>query len=283
MRYWLLRMLRCCIHSLRWILSQLRHSIRSHRRVRVPSQVTRRVFSPPKPTWVRNEVIRLKAFMPHAGCRTIAHCFNRRWASRRQVTVGKSYVASTLRKNQYLILEARRKFKHRVPRHIPRNHIWGCDLLTKTDQRGEPHLALAVVDHATRACLRLQRLSEKSSWTLLQELSQAVMKYGRPQFLRTDNEAVFTSWWFTCGLRLLGIRHQRTEPGCPWQNGRVERLIGTVKGVMARELIADERDFTEALHNIRIWYNHDRPHDHLQGRTPAEVWAGIDVFAVRAD
>ncbi len=105
--------------------------------------------------------------------------------------------------------------------------------------------------------------------------------YGRPTFLRTDNEAVFISRWFRLGLWLLGIHHQRTEPGCPWQNGRVERFIGTVKRALATEPIADRRDFTDALWDIRGWYNHDRPHDHLRGRTPAEVWAGIDVFRAK--
>ncbi|HMS85984.1 MAG TPA: integrase core domain-containing protein [Nitrospira sp.] len=93
---------------------------------------------------------------------------------------------------------------------------------------------------------------------------------------------MFVSRLFRWGLWLLGIRHQRTEPGCPWQNGRVERFIGTVKRALATEPIADGRDFTDALWDVRIWYNHDRPHDHLWGRTPAEVWAGIDVFAPRA-
>ena len=154
--------------------------------------------------------------MPEAGCRTIAHHFNRRWAARRQMTVSKTYVADTCRRHKYLIHEARRKLKHRIPRPIPRNRIWGCDLLTKTDQRGTPHVALAIVDHASRASLRLKALSDKSSLTLVRELGEAVSRYGRPHFLRTDNEAVFVSRWFRCGLWLLGIRHQRSEPGCPW-------------------------------------------------------------------
>ena len=33
-------------------------------------------FAQPKPKWVCNEVIRLKAVMPQAGCRTIAYHFN---------------------------------------------------------------------------------------------------------------------------------------------------------------------------------------------------------------
>jgi transposase InsO family protein len=219
---------------------------------------------------------------PAAGCRTIAHYFNRRWKSRRQMTVGKSYVAGTLKTHHYLILEVRRKLKHRVPRPMPRNRVWGCDLLAQTDRHGQPHLALAVVDHASRACLRLQRIANKSSWTLVQELVQVVKQYGRPTFVRTDNEAVLVSKLFRFGLRLLGIRQQRIEPGCPWQNGRVERFIGTVKRALYSDSIADKRDFTYALRDVRQWYNHDRPHDHLQGRTPAEVWAGIDVFAARS-
>ncbi len=161
---------------------------------------------------------------------------------------------------------------------MPRNRIWGCDLLSKTDQRGTPHVALAIVDHASRASLRLKALSVKSSLTLVRELGEAVRRYGRPQFLRTNNEAVFVSRWFRCGLWLLGIRHQRSEPWCLRQNGRAERFIGTVKRALATEPISGSKEFAEALQQVRTWYNHDRPHDHLQGRTPGEVWAGIDVF-----
>jgi hypothetical protein len=175
----------------------------------------RRFRTHPKPKWVRNEVIRLKALMPQAGCRTIAHHFNRRWGGRRDMTVSKTYVAELCRRHQYLIYKARRKLKHRVPRPMPRNWILGCDLLVKTDRQGEPHLALAILDHASRACLALQPLSDKSSWMLLRELVQAVKRYGRPQFLRTDNEAVLVSHLFRFELWLLGIRQQRIEPGCP--------------------------------------------------------------------
>lgn len=198
------------------------------------------------------------------------------------MTVGKSYVAGTLKKHRYLILEARRKLKHRIPQSIPRNRVWGCDLLVKTDRQGQPHLALAILDHASRACLRLQRLSDKSSLTLFCELIKAVKRYGRPQFLRTDNEAVLVSRLFRLGLWLLGICHQRIQPGCPWQNGRVARFIGTVKRALEQESLTSEQSLDDQLAGVRQWYNHKRPHDHLQGRTPAEVWAGIDVFAARS-
>lgn len=274
MNAWLIGQLVRWKRFLRWVhqrlVTRVRHRRRGHQS---PIPVPRRVFAQPKPTWVREEVIRLKALMPQAGCRTIAHTFNRTWRSRKQMTVSKTYVADTCRNEPYSILHARRKLKRRVPRPMPRNRIWGCDLLTKTDQHGTPHLALAIVDHASRASLQLQALSDKSSMRLWQKPVQAVQRYGQPHYLRTDNEAVLVSRWFRLGLWLLGIRHQRSEPGCHWQNGRVERFIGTVKRALAMEPIADKANFSEALRDIRSWYNHERPHDRLQGRTPAEVWA----------
>ncbi len=283
MRMWLIGLLMRWMRVLRWVYQRLLSRVRYRRRGhRCPEPVPHRIFAQPKPKWVRDEVIRLKALMPEAGCRTIAHHFNRRWRNRRQMTVSKTYVADTCRKHEYEILHVRRKLKHRVPRPMPRNSTWGCDLLAKTDSEGRTHLALAILDHGSRACMRLQRLADKSSLRLLQELAQAVKRYGRPHYLRTDNEAVFISRWFRCGLWLLGIRHQRIQLGCPWQNGRVERFIGTVKQELGQDVLTGSQDLEDKLTTIRQWYNHERPHDHLQGQTPAEVWAGIDVFATRA-
>jgi putative transposase len=217
--------------------------------------------------------------MPQAGCRTIAHYFNRQWQSRRHMTARKTYVAGTCRKQQYAILRARRTLKHRIPRPMRRNRVWGYDLLVKTDRDGRAHLALAILDHASRACLRVQRITDKSSWTLHHELGQAVKHYGKPQVLRMDNEAVLVSRLFRLGLCLLDIRQQRIQLGCPWQNGRVERFIGTVKRELRQEALTGSHDLDRKLTSIRTWYNQDHPHDHRQGRTPAEVWAGIDVFA----
>ena len=131
------------------------------------------------------------------------------------------------------------------------------------------------MDHASRDCLRLQRLSDKSSSRLLQEVGRAVKRYGSPQFLRTDNDAVLVSSLFRLGLWLLDICHQRTQPGYPWQNGRVERFIGTVKRALRQEPLTVGRDFEHRLTSIRSWDNHEWPHDHLHGRTPAEVGPGV--------
>lgn len=238
-----------------------------------------------KPAWVTREIIRLKALMPDAGCRTIALVFNRRFSHHakieRRMTVGKSFVADTVRKYRYEIEIQRRRIKRRVPLALPRNLVWAMDLTGKTDAQGKLHMILGLLDHGSRGLLSLAALPNKCSWTLLGHLFLAMGKYGKPRAVRTDNEAVFTSRLFRAILWLAGVGHQRSDPGCPWQNGRIERLFGTLKRKLDQWEVSGFEALSVSLREFRLWYNHVRPHQHLGGATPAEAWAGVNPFAVK--
>lgn len=97
----------------------------------------------------------------------------------------------------------------------------------------------------------------------------------KPKYLRTDNETVFTSPLFRLGLWLLGIKHQRTDVGCPWQNGKVERFFGTLKEKVKALVFTRGDILQKELNTFRFWYNHLRPHQYLDGLTPFEVYAGL--------
>jgi putative transposase len=93
--------------------------------------------------------------------------------------------------------------------------------------------------------------------------------------LRTDNEALFTSKLFRFCLAILGVRHQRSAPFAPWQNGRIERFFGTFKRSLRERLQLDGTPLPGGeLDAHRVWYNHLRLHQNLDGRTPAEAWTG---------
>lgn len=217
--------------------------------------------------------------MPDSGCRMIADIFNRRFAESRQMTVGKTFVNETVRKYRYEIQVVRKKIKNRAPKVMPKNLVWGMDLTGKTDAAVNINHILGIVEHGSRANLSLSGVKDKGSITILRTLLDTVEKYGKPGFLRTDNEAVFTSRLFRFGLWLIGIRHQRTDKACPWQNGRVERFFGTLKEKLDQWQVEDREQLDGALVQFRFWYNHVRPHRNLNGRTPAEAWRGTDVFA----
>ena len=234
-----------------------------------------------KPEWVKHEVLRLKALMPHDGRRKIADCFNRRFAEARLMTVGKTYVADTLRKYHYELAVLRRQIKNAKPKAVPKNLVWALDLTGKADSQGKLHMLLGIVEHGSRAALCLQALRNKSSWTLLGYLFLAIGKYGKPRFVRTDNEVVFTSRVFKLALSLLGIRHQTTDLHCPWQNGRVERFFGTLKTSLDQLEVTSFDALNSALGEFRFFYNHIRSHQNIGGATPAEAWAGVNPYTTR--
>ena len=233
---------------------------------------------PKKPDWVPKEIIRMKAMMPDVGCRKLADNFNRRFAKSKQMTVGKTYVSNTIRNHQYEIQVLRRNIKHRRPKPIPKNLIWGIDLTGKHDSLGKSHHILGIIDHATRSNLCLSALKEKTSIALLRHLLDAIEQHGKPKFVRTDNESCFTSRLFCFGLRFIGIKHQRIDKGCPWMNGRIERFFGTLKTKLNQWEVDSFSQLNTTLHHFRFWYNHVRSHQYLDGLTPAEAWQGINVF-----
>jgi hypothetical protein len=123
-----------------------------------------------------------------------------------------------------------------------------------------------------------EALANKNAWTLLGHLFLAIGCFGRPRAIRTDNESMFRSFVFRATLGFAGIAQQFTVPGCPWQNGRIERLFGTLKGKLDRIEIDGREALKGLLAEFGFWYNAVRPHQHLGGLTPQEAWRGIDPF-----
>ena len=146
------------------------------------------------------------------------------------------------------------------------------DLTFFTDDAKLTHASLGIIDHGSRALLCLRTLTIRNSWTLLGYLCIAIGHYGKPRKLRTDNEAVFSSFVFKSFLRLAGIQKQTTNVHSPWQNGRMERLFGTLKPVLDQLRIVGQAQLQSTLDEFRVFYNHCRPHLNLDSQTPAQVW-----------
>jgi putative transposase len=106
----------------------------------------------------------------------------------------------------------------------------------------------------------------------LGQLCLAIGRYGKPKAVRTDNERVFTSALFNLFFTMVGIKHQRIQLHSPWQNGRIERLFGTLKPLLKQLVIPSQAALQMALDEFKLFYNHCRTHQNLDGLTPAQVW-----------
>lgn len=242
----------------------------THYRVARPTKPATTVGKP-KPEWVKKEIIRLKAILgKQAGCRRVAHTFNRLHGSRE--TVGKTYVATVIANHQYEIMYQRRKLKNQLPRWCAVNATWAIDLSFYTTENAVIQPFLGIIDHGSRKALTLQTLINRNSWTLLGHLCLAVGRYGKPNKLRTDNEIIFNSFVFRTFLKFVNIQQQKIPTASPWCNGRIERLFGTLKPMVKLFAITDKKELQCWLNQFKHWYNHHRPHQNLNGKTPEDVW-----------
>ena len=75
---------------------------------------------------------------------------------------------------------------------------------------------------------------------------------------------------FARARRLLGLRHSRTRPYRPQTNGKAERWIRTVLSeCLYVEVFASPDERRLALEHFLRYYNGERPHLGIGGRTPA--------------
>ena len=70
----------------------------------------------------------------------------------------------------------------------------------------------------------------------------------------------------------LGIVHQRIRPSSPQQNGQHERMHKDLKREAARPPAATLAKQQRRLDLFQQRYNHERPHEALDGDFPAERW-----------
>ena len=158
---------------------------------------------------------------------------------------------------------------------------WATDLCRVwTGRDGWASLAL-VMDCHTRELLGWHLSRSGKSKTAESALEQALItRYGclgkvaRPFLLRSDNGLVFTSRSYATLVKSYGLEQEFITPYSPEQNGMVERMIRTLK-----EQCVHRHRFETLQHASRVigdwisFYNHQRPHQALGMRTPAEVYA----------
>lgn len=161
------------------------------------------------------------------------------------------------------------------------NDLW-C-----TDYKGEFKMGnsqycypLTVTDHASRYLLLCEALDSTKEALAFTAFERLFRERGLPDAVRSDNGVPFASpnglfnlsklsvWW----LR-LGISIERIKPGCPQQNGRHERMHRTLKQETARPARQNALQQQATFDDFVETFNNDRPHEALDMKTPAEVYA----------
>jgi putative transposase len=191
----------------------------------------------------------------------------------------RSSIGDLLRREGLVV--TRRRRRHAIPISRPfapvlaPNDLWCIDFKgwfrTSDGERCDP---LTLSDADSRFLLEC-RVVEPTTQGVDQVTDRTFREYGLPTAMRSDNGAPFAGTGAGGLSRLavkwikLGIRLERTDPGSPEQNGRHERMHGTLKAETARPPAASLAEQQLSFDRFRDKYNNVRPHEALDLDTPA--------------
>jgi len=148
------------------------------------------------------------------------------------------------------------------------NQVWAMDTTYIPMQRGFVYLT-AVLDWATRRVLAWRLSNTLTADPCVEALEEAIMKYGPPEIMNTDQGSQFTSSAFIRVLEHNAIQISMDGKGCWRDNVFVERLWKSVK---YEEVYLHGYDTVSvarlALNRYFDFYNRRRPHSTLDGKTP---------------
>ena len=154
------------------------------------------------------------------------------------------------------------------------NHVWRADITYIPVRRGFLYL-VAIMDWASRHVLAWRLSNTLDAGFCTDALDQALARHGTPEIFNTDQGSQFTSFAFTGRLREAGIRISMDGRGRCLDNIFIERLWRSLK--YEAVYLGELADGFEARRVIGEWidfYNTERPHSALGGKTPAEAYRG---------
>jgi putative transposase len=159
--------------------------------------------------------------------------------------------------------------------------VWTVDFKgwwrTRDGKRFEP---LTVRDAFSRYVLCLQMLGSTRAEVVKPAFEKLFQRCGLPAVIRVDNGAPFactsapaglsrlSAWWTS-----LGIRVSFSRPAHPQDNGAHERMHADVAAELECDAAATREVQQQAADRWRRVYNEIRPHEALQMKTPASVYA----------
>ena len=192
-------------------------------------------------------------------------------------------VNAILKRNGFV--KARRKRGHKVEKLNPKFDPNSCNEIWSADYKGKFRLGnkrycnpLTICDSKSRFLFTSKGHYNPTYKAVKQEFTRVFKKYGLPVFMHTDNGSPFGSiqaiqrfsklpYW----LIDLGIHPVFSDPGCPQQNGRHERMHKDLKAFCVNPPRATLRKQQILMDKFVKEYNEVRPHEALDMFTPKQI------------
>ncbi len=235
------------------------------------------------PAWQCDRIVEMRKARPSMGPRKIVEMLKRAEPD----IVWPAYSTADEILHRAGLVAPRKRSRRRVPLDPAPfgacdrpNAVWSADFKGQFRTRdGRWCYPLTVTDNHSRYLLLCEGMTCTKGALTNPRLTRLLQEYGLPVALRTDNGAPFASNGLgglsalSVGLIKLGIRHERTDPGRPDQNGRHERMHKSLK---AEAINPPEKNRVEQQKTFDAYlrhFNFERPHEALGNDVPADYYA----------
>jgi Integrase core domain len=152
-----------------------------------------------------------------------------------------------------------------------RNHMEGIasiDLFVVPTIAFEQLFAFLVLGHGRRRLLWIAVTRNPTAEWLARQITEAFPWDCVPRYLVRDNDRAF-GVAFKARVRAMGIRDRPISFRSPWQNGYVERLIGSVRRECTDHLVVfNAEHLRRILAKYATYYNKARTHVSLGKDAP---------------
>jgi len=168
-----------------------------------------------------------------------------------------------------------RRFERSCP-----NAMWQIDIFTFQLKRMYPVYLIGILDDHSRYLTGWGLFRQQNADAVLEVLKGSIGQWGAPREILSDNGRQFVAWRgetrFQKVLRQQGVQHVRSAPQHPMTLGKIERFWQTIWREFLEEAVF--ASFADACRRLEHWihyYNHQRPHQGLDGACPADRFYGI--------
>ena len=160
------------------------------------------------------------------------------------------------------------------------NQLWQTDLFTFMLKRQNRRVYLvAFLDDHSRFIVGYGLHASQSTALVLEVWRAAIAGFGTPEEVLTDNGTQYVTWRgkgaFTRECEKRGIKQIVASPHRPQTLGKIERFWGTLwRECVETAVFTDLGDARQRIGLFIDHYNFQRPHQGIDGSTPADRFFG---------
>jgi putative transposase len=159
------------------------------------------------------------------------------------------------------------------------NARWSVDFVHDKFAQGRRFRILNVIDDVTKECLAAVVDTSISGRRVARELTDLILRRGRPELIVSDHGTEFTSNAMLAWTEEAGVGWHFIAPGKPMQNGICEAFNSKMRDELLNETLFF--GLSHARSAVARWiadYNLARPHSSLGYQTPAAYAAQLTAM-----